>query len=75
MSEHHDLMEFLSVPFISNFFIIAAVRVKYEELIKDKQYNQRYNFERMAERFKDKISTDEYVRFRHPPSLKLFDSF
>ena len=65
-SEHSDLMEFLSFPFISDSLKKEPVISHYEELIRDKKYSERYSFEHIAEIFKDKISTDGYVRFRHP---------
>ena len=65
-TEHYDLIEFLAFPFISNSLKREFVKSRYEELIKDKKYKERYGFERIAEIFKDKISTENYVRFRHP---------
>jgi tetratricopeptide (TPR) repeat protein len=64
--EHYDLMNFLSFPFISDWFSVNFVRTEYNELIKSRKYKDRYQFEKIALLFNDKISTEGYVRFRHP---------
>lgn len=66
-AEHYDLMEFLSFPFISENLTTELVRSLYEALIEDdKKDIKSYSFEHIATKFKDKISTEEYVKFRHP---------
>jgi len=64
--EHYDLMEFLSFPFIARHFDVSFVRSQYEELIKDRPNRELYEFDKVSEKFKDKISIEGYVNFRHP---------
>jgi hypothetical protein len=50
-----------------NSFETEFVKSQYEEMIKDNtKDSEPYSFEQVAEIFNDKISTEEYVRFRHP---------
>jgi len=58
-------MEFFSFLFISDCFNVWFVRSKYEHLIKDKPNRELYKFDYLVDRFKERICTEKYIRFRH----------